>query len=393
MLAALIFRLGKFNLVYCGFASSFRRMTQLVPAKLVWVTLISGLMVGGAPNGAEANLCKEPVFGVKSVQVDQRAATASLARDEGMQKAAETAFGRVLGRLLLNTDQRDQFIAAHSYDHFSDFVQIVKENSLDQRYIATLDFCFNASLLRQAMVTAGLNWSELHSPNILVIPVWTGPEGTHAWHRNNNWITGWRNDVNAYDGLLSFRQLAQNLTNERQFRGEDIALATPAKLAAAARLGDAQQVMVVEAALDFIAGKPEVTITATLYDDAGIEIAEIARLEKIVRPDSKPAALADLRAAIIQKMAASWHSANLIDGGATGFMTVFIPVSSVKDWALRLADLSEVAIIQNYKILSLNTNGGQVSLRLAGSREALQNALAARQLQLVDEGDRLVIKP
>ena len=92
-------------------------------------------------------------------------------------------------------------------------------------------------------------------------------------------------------------------------------------------------------------------------------------------------------------MAASWHSANLIDGGATGFMTVFIPVSSVKDWALRLADLSEVAIIQNYKILSLNTNGGQVSLRLAGSREALQNALAARQLQLVDEGDRLVIKP
>ena len=69
-----------------------------------------------------------------------------------------------------------------------------------------------------------------------------------------------------------------------------------------------------------------------------------------------------------------------------------MPVSSVKDWATRLAALSEVAVVQSYDILSLDTRGGQVVLRLFGSREALGNALAAHKLELVDDDGRLLIK-
>ena len=84
--------------------------------------------------------------------------------------------------------------------------------------------------------------------------------------------------------------------------------------------------------------------------------------------------------------------ANLIDGAVADYLTVFLPVSSIKDWAKCLAALNQVAVVQSYDVLSLDTNGGQVLLRLVGSREALGNALAPHKLELVDDGGRLLIK-
>ena len=84
--------------------------------------------------------------------------------------------------------------------------------------------------------------------------------------------------------------------------------------------------------------------------------------------------------------------ANLIDGAVADYLQVFMPVSSIKDWAKRLTALNEVAVVQSYDILSLDTKGGQVVLRLVGSREALGNALAPHKLELVDDDGRLLIK-
>ena len=103
--------------------------------------------------------CAEPVFGVSNISIDQRAETASIARDIGVRKAAELAFSTVLDRILLTNDAQHKFMTSHDPDDFSDFIHIVEEKNLDQRYIATLDFCFDAELLRQV---AG------HSPTELV---------------------------------------------------------------------------------------------------------------------------------------------------------------------------------------------------------------------------------
>ena len=77
--------------------------------------------------------CTEPVFGVSNISIDQRAETASIARDIGVRKAAEQAFSTVLDRILLTNDARLKFMTLHDLDDFSDFVHIVEENNLDQR--------------------------------------------------------------------------------------------------------------------------------------------------------------------------------------------------------------------------------------------------------------------
>jgi hypothetical protein len=360
------------------------------PSRLL-VVLTLGLAIS-EPALAANNRCNEPIFGVAGVRIDQRAENASKARDMGIRNAAERAFAIVLDRLLPTAEGQAQFMAAHDLDDFSDFTHIVEENNLEQRYIATLDFCFDAARLRQAMIAAGLQWSELQSPPILVVPVWKGPDGARAWYRDNKWLAGWWDAVASYNGLLSLRQLDRNLINERQFRGEDLADANPLKLAAAASLVKAEQIMVVMAALDYDGSKPVITITARLFDKNGQLLTDILYGDQMILTNLDQDGLDEMRRKIIAKMDSSWHMANLIDGAVADYLTVFMPVSSVKDWAKRLTALNEVAVIQSYDILSLDTKGGQVVLRLVGSREALGNALAAHKLELVDDDGRLLIK-
>jgi len=360
------------------------------PSRLL-VVLTLGLAIS-EPALAANNRCNEPIFGVAGVRIDQRAENASKARDVGIRNAAERAFAIVLDRLLPTAEGQAQFMAAHDLDDFSDFTHIVEENNLEQRYIATLDFCFDAARLRQAMIAAGLQWSELQSPPILVVPVWKGPDGARAWYRDNKWLAGWWDAVASYNGLLSLRQLDRNLINERQFRGEDLADANPVKLAAAASLVKAEQIMVVMAALDYDGSKPVITITARLFDKNGQLLTDILYGDQMILNNLDQDGLDEMRRKIIAKMDSSWHMANLIDGAVADYLTVFMPVSSVKDWAKRLTALNEVAVIQSYDILSLDTKGGQVVLRLVGSREALGNALAAHKLELVDDDGRLLIK-
>ena len=360
------------------------------PSRLL-VVLALGLAIS-EPALAANNRCNEPIFGVAGVRIDQRAENASKARDMGIRNAAERAFAIVLDRLLPTAEGQAQFMAAHDLDDFSDFTHIVEENNLEQRYIATLDFCFDAARLRQAMIAAGLQWSELQSPPILVVPVWKGPDGARAWYRDNKWLAGWWDAVASYSGLLSLRQLDRNLINERQFRGEDLADANPVKLAAAASLVKAEQIMVVMAALDYDGSKPVITITARLFDKNGQLLTDILYGDQMILTNLDQDGLDEMRRKIIAKMDSSWHMANLIDGAVADYLTVFMPVSSVKDWAMRLTALNEVAVVQSYDILSLDTKGGQVVLRLVGSREALGNALAAHKLELVDDDGRLLIK-
>jgi len=165
----------------------------------------------------------------------------------------------------------------------------------------------------------------------------------------------------------------------------------PIKLAAAARIAEAEQVLVVAATLDYEGSKRVVDVEVRLFDKTGQPIATIFSQSDIMlgKTDAKP--LDATMQAILGRIEGSWHSANLINSSAAGYLLVDVPVTSVKQWSDRLAALRQVAVIKNVTIRTLDTNGGSVLLALVGSREALQNALASQGLALVDTGDMISI--
>ena len=338
-----------------------------------------------------AKRCDDPVFGAASIAIDKVAVTAAEAQKSGVDAAAQTAFYQVLNRVLPSSADQNEFMATHSYDEFIDFVHIIEEKSLEKRYIAQLDFCFDAERMRKAMQNAGVQWAELQSPPILLLPVWKDPDGATAWLKNKSWIVGWHDAVDHYRGLVSLRRLPNNLTNERRFRGADILAGDPIKLAAAARIAEAEQVMVAAAKLDYEGSIRVVDVEARIFDKTGQLITTILSQSDIIPGKTGVEPLDEIRQRILRRIEGSWRNANLINGNTAGYLLVDVPVTSVKKWSDRLAALRKVAVIKNVTIRTLDSDGGTVLLTLIGSKEALQNALASHDLVLVDKGDEITI--
>ena len=93
------------------FLKFLRQRTSAIIGLLIIAT--SGLLAMGSAAAQTASRCDEPVFGAASIGIDQRAATAAAAREEGVDAAARSAFLQVLSRLLLADDDQQQFAAAH----------------------------------------------------------------------------------------------------------------------------------------------------------------------------------------------------------------------------------------------------------------------------------------
>ena len=377
------------------YAALIFRRTGVLPVILRSVTsyplVLVLLLVMGFQ--AHAEECSTPQFGVRNVSIDQLADTAGEARELGTRAAAETAFAVVLERLLNDPEKISQFLDRHDLDQFSDFVYITEENSLQGRYIALLDFCFDANRLRATFRKDGLKWTELRSPPILVIPVWQGPDGARAWQRDNSWLSGWREAVETSNGLVNFVLLEPTIINERSLRAEDLARANPVTLSYAATLAEAEQTMLVIARLDYDGSTPVLTVDGQLFSRDGELITTLAKMIDLPVSSDLVGQLAVARSQILLEMQASWYAANAISGSDTQKMTLILPIRSLEEWAARLAVFDKIAVFNGYRIRKLDVTSGAVTVNVEGTTAAVKNALMAHGLSLVttEDGHQSVI--
>ena len=334
---------------------------------------------------AVAEQCGTSEFGVQNVSIDQRAETAGEARELGTRAAAETAFGVVLKRLLHDPEIVAEFVARHDLDEFTDFVHISEENSLEGRYIALLDFCFDAARLRQSFRTSGLKWTELRSPPILVLPVWQGPEGARAWQKNNSWLSGWRDAVETTHGLVNFVLLEPTIVNERSLRAEDLARANQVTLSYAATLAGAEQTMLVIARLDYQGATPVLTVDGQLFSRDGRLLTTLAKMVDMPVATNLAEQLGIARSKILGEMEASWYAANAISGNDTQRLTLVVPITSLAQWTSRLAVFDQIAVFNGYDIRKLDIGSGVITANVEGTIAAVENALLAHDLKLVTD--------
>ena len=356
--------------------------------------LVVALLGAMIPGARAFEQCPAPRFGVEGIAIDRSEATAGEAQILGVQQAARVGFQRVLLRLLRDNAAVSAFIEGHEPEQFVDFYRIASENNLEGRYIAELDYCFQAQQLRAAMRAADLQWAELMSPKILVLPVWLAPDGARAWQADNAWLAGWRDAVAAADGLVDFTLLAPTIVNERSLRAEDIVAADPATLRRAATVAGAEQVMLVIAQLDYVGSKQVLTVDGTLFSDRAEKLTVLANM--VDRPvfDNLDSQLDYARLYILGELETGWHRANIIRGGETREITVEVPVANLRDWAARIDAFAALPVIDSYVVRRLDMRGGLVTLNMVGSDAAISNALATRNLRLRQrDGTFALIEP
>lgn len=355
--------------------------------------VLGGVTTGAVPSHAY-DACTLPQFGVAGIAVDERADTAEEAQINGMRRATETAFARVLTRLLRSPAAVDSFTEIHSPDRFVDFFHIASENTIAGRYIATLDYCFVPNAMRDAFRAAGLEWAELDSPRILVLPVWLAPDGARAWQRDNEWLAGWRNAVADADGLVDFILLEPTILNERSLRADDLVEANPAVLRRAATVAKADQIMLVTARLDYRGSQLILAVDGQLFTAQAEQMTVLGKMVDTPVADDLSLQLDLARETILNEVESGWHAANSIRGDDTRDVIVDVPVKSLAQWVDRLAAFDTLAVIDSYVVHKLDITGGLVTLTVVGNDVAVENGLSAQRLRLRQRDDgSFVIEP
>ena len=290
--------------------------------------------------------------------------------------------------LLLSPPSPPPLISAQAAD-FVDYIHIRDETALAKRYIAEIDICFNPVLVRAAFGEAGLQWSEILSPPILLLPIWQEPSGIRAWTQDTLWLEIWREPPSTAARLVQFTTLAPDLTIERQLSPMALLDRDPATLTKAAKLADALQIAWVYAQIDYGTRHPTITMTAELYNPDGAFLAEIDRQVVHLNGEVSMAIAFDrFRQNTLDSIDQTWRHANLYSAARLGHIFIEIPVASIDRWYEARQIFARMPIVTSHAVISLSPTRGIVQLQLAGSVEALQIAIRAMgyRLDLGEQG-------
>ena len=151
--------------------------------------------------------------------------------------------------------------------------------------------------------------------------------------------------------------------------------------------------MLVIARLDYDGSTPVLTVDGQLFSRDGELITTLARMIDLPVSSDLVGQLAVARSQILMEMQASWYAANAISGRDTQKMTLILPISSLEEWAARLAVFDKIAVFNGYRIRKLDVTSGAVTVNVEGTMAAVKNALMAHGLSLVttEDGHQSVI--
>lgn len=324
---------------------------------------------------ARAENCASPAFAVNGLHLDTQAADGTLARRAALEKATTDAF-EILKRRLLLPDQATGVLDTLPFSDFVNFVHIDAETALAQRYIADIDICFDAIRLRDQFVQIGLNWSELFSPPVLLLPVWEDPSGTKVWARNVPWLNIWRQVENQNDQLLRFVLLYPDLALERRLSPERIRDRKADVLTLSAQSASAQQITWLYAGIDYSRDVPKLIMKADLFDVDGRFLSQIQSTEMDVNErTSLSDVFAEFRHELLTTLSDTWQRKNLYKIEDMSAIHIKIPADNLQDWYRLRQMLSDLPIVQSLTVLQLAPAAGIVKLKLSGSVETLKMAL------------------
>ena len=155
-----------------------------------WVCHITIMLLCLAFNGAvqAQDNCSADVYAVTNIHLDENATTGTLAREQAIKAATDKAYQKILRRILVPNQEGAAAMTALNAANFVDFIHIDNENALAQRYIADIDICFDAARMRAALIENNLEWAELITAPILLLPIWQDPSGVRVWTRNVLWL-------------------------------------------------------------------------------------------------------------------------------------------------------------------------------------------------------------
>jgi len=325
---------------------------------------------------------------VKGVAVDVTAKTAAAARVKALAQGEREAFRRLIERLTLRSSAHllprigDEELATYvkSFD-------VAQEKTSAVRYLATLNYRFQAEEVRRLLNDYGLPFAETPSKPVLVLPVYQAAGALMLWDDPNPWRDAWmaRREV---DGLVPLVMPRGDLSDIATIGVEQAVNGDAQRLSAAAARYEASGTLVALGVLGIGAGQglPELEVFVTRYG-ATPEESTVVMSFAAVPGESIDVLLERSATEVAHRVQDDWKRDNLLEFGQSGVIAVTVSIGGLNDWLTVQQRLGSVAVIRHVDLVLLSRDEVRVNLNYIGNPGQLAMALQQADLSMSQDGD------
>ncbi len=333
------------------------------------------LMALGVQGDAVAQVSGSNSYTIGGIDVDASGADAIKAREQGIQEAKRKAVRQLVDRLVAAEDRgRVPPLDDARLNDMVRGVEFVRERSVPNRYIATLNVVFAADQAKAWLAASGARIVETVARPALVIPLWKGPAGLEPLDSLNVWREGWRtlDTVGSAVPVTVLRgdQIDQNaLTAEEAYVGD---------VAALARLNERYRAPTIVVAIvegDKDAGS--LTVGGVRYDMQTGARSEIAKTTV-----DGAGQLAEAAKKVHTQLDEQWRNIAVVHRDSQDALDVTVPIQALGDWVQVRQRLGAVPAVKNVTVRSLEADRAELHLEYFGTSEELQRVLAQAGLRL-----------
>ena len=333
------------------------------------------LMALGVQGDAVAQVSGSNSYTIGGIDVDASGADAIKAREQGIQEAKRKAVRQLVDRLVAAEDRgRVPPLDDARLNDMVRGVEFVRERSVPNRYIATLNVVFAADQAKAWLAPSGARIVETVARPALVIPLWKGPAGLEPLDSLNVWREGWRtlDTVGSAVPVTVLRgdQIDQNaLTAEEAYVGD---------VAALARLNERYRAPTIVVAIvegDKDAGS--LTVGGVRYDMQTGARSEIAKTTV-----DGAGQLAEAAKKVHTQLDEQWRNIAVVHRDSQDALDVTVPIQALGDWVQVRQRLGAVPAVKNVTVRSLEADRAELHLEYFGTSEELQRVLAQAGLRL-----------
>jgi hypothetical protein len=334
----------------------------------------------------------DDLFTVEGIKVDVTAENAMAARDQAFEQAQKQAFEALTVRMVADGGA-GVGVGAADMDVISSLIQdyeITEEKLSSVRYIGTYTFRFKARAVERYFGHSGVQYTDVVSKPLLVLPFYEQGGRTVIWSPGNEWIQAW-NRAEALGGVVPVIVPLGDLQDVQNI-GEDQAL-TYDVAALSDMLGrysaNEAAVAVAEPADGFAqAGAPQDAaqglLRIHLYRTDSIRPEYVQQIEVQANPGQTRAGVFD--EAVREVHAAlqrDWKQKTTIATPQASRIKVRVPISSLQEWAQTQKTLERISGISEVVLQSLTPTAAFVDIMFQGTENRLRLALQQADMTLL----------
>ena len=350
-------------------------------------TIVAILLTTFAAGGeASAQAVGSNSYAITGVDVDVSAADAVKAREQGIQEAKRRASRMLVDRLVAAEDRgRVPPLDDARLDNMVRGVEFVRERSVPNRYIATLNVVFAADQAKAWLADSGVKVVETVARPALVIPLWKGKAGVEALDDRNAWREAWR-ALDTAASSVPVTVVRGDPTDQGALSAEE---AFVGDVAALSRLNEryrAPTIIVATVEGDKEAGP--LNVGGVRYDMRTGARSEIAAV-----PVGGSAQLAETAKKMHARLDEDWRSIAVVRRDSQDSLDVVVPLRALGDWVMVRQRLGAVPAVKNVSVRSLESDRAELHLEYYGTAEELQRTLAQAGLRLDKDADRWRLQP